>query len=123
MRAAIVVFPGINRERDMAIALRGVPQDTNPRMIWHQARPSLDGHRSRGAARGLQPWRLSPLRGHGGALSPIMRRCARPRRTRGGHVLGVCNGFQILAEAQLLPGALLRNAGLRFPLDGLPPAR
>ncbi len=48
------------------------------------------------------------------AQSPIMRGGARLRRRGGGHVLGVCNGFQILTEAGLLPGALLRNASLRF---------
>ena len=110
MRAGLVVFPGINRERDMAIALErslGVA----PRMIWHRE-TSLDG---------LDLVVLPGGFSHGdylrcgamAALSPIMG-AVRDHAARGGYVLGVCNGFQILAEARMLPGALLRNASLRF---------
>ena len=110
MRAAIVVFPGINRERDMAIALE---QSTGhkPRMIWHKETELgdvdlvvLPGGFSYG----------DYLRcGAMAALSPVMG-AVRRHAERGGYVLGVCNGFQIITEAGLLPGALLRNAGLRF---------
>ena len=110
MRAAIVVFPGINRERDMAIALE---QSTGqkPRMIWHKETELgdidlvvLPGGFSYG----------DYLRcGAMAALSPVMAAVKR-HAERGGYVLGVCNGFQIITEAGLLPGALLRNAGLRL---------
>jgi len=110
MRAAIVVFPGINRERDMAIALE-LATGHKPRMAWHKD-TSLDG---------IDLVVLPGGFSHGdylrcgamAAQSPIMP-AIRAHAERGGHVLGVCNGFQIITEAGLLPGALLRNAGLRF---------
>ena len=111
MKAAIIVFPGTNRERDMAIALRGAA-GRPPGMVWHKetALPAgldlvvIPGGFSHG----------DYLRcGAMAAQSPVMAAiCA--FAGRGGHVLAVCNGFQILTEAGLLPGALLRNAGLRF---------
>ena len=110
MKAAIVVFPGINRERDMAIALE-LSTGHKPRMVWHKE-TSLDG-----IDLGVIPGGFSfgdYLRcGAMAAQSPIMA-AVRAHVARGGHLLGVCNGFQILTEAGLLPGALLRNAGLRF---------
>ncbi len=111
MKAAIVVFPGTNRERDMAIALR-ITTGQRPAMVWHQetSLPAaidllvIPGGFSHG----------DYLRcGAMAAQSPVMP-AIRAFAARGGHVLGVCNGFQILTEAGLLPGALLRNAGLRF---------
>lgn len=110
MRAAILVFPGINRERDMAIALER-SFGRKPRMVWHRDTDLSDidlvvipGGFSYG----------DYLRcGAMAAQSPIMA-SVRTHAARGGHVLGVCNGFQILTEAGLLPGALLRNAKLRF---------
>lgn len=111
MRAGIVVFPGTNRERDMAVALeRGTGR--RPRMLWHGEAALPDG---------LDLVVLPGGFSHGdylraGAMAahaPILRAVADFVR-RGGHVLGVCNGFQILTEAGLLPGALLRNAGRRF---------
>ena len=110
MKAGIVVFPGTNRERDMAIALdRATGQ--KPRMVWHHE-TALDG---------LDLVILPGGFSHGdylrcgamAARSPVMD-AIRAFAGRGGHVLGVCNGFQILTEAGLLPGALLRNASLRF---------
>jgi phosphoribosylformylglycinamidine synthase len=111
MKAVVVVFPGTNRERDMAIALeRAVGR--KPVMLFHRetALPAgtdlvvLPGGFSYG----------DYLRcGAMAAQSPIMREVA-SFAAKGGHVLGVCNGFQILCEAGLLPGALLRNAALRF---------
>ncbi|GBQ64296.1 phosphoribosylformylglycinamidine synthase subunit PurQ [Komagataeibacter swingsii] len=111
MKAAIVVFPGTNRERDMAIALRGVTGRA-PAMVWHRetALPAgcdlvvLPGGFSYG-----DYLRCGAMAAH----APIMA-AIREFALRGGHILGVCNGFQILTEAQLLPGALLRNAALRF---------
>jgi phosphoribosylformylglycinamidine synthase subunit PurQ / glutaminase len=110
MKAAIVVFPGINRERDMAIALE-LATARKPRMVWHKETDLddvdlvvLPGGFSYG----------DYLRcGAMAALSPVMGAVKR-HAERGGYVLGVCNGFQIITEAGLLPGALLRNAALRF---------
>ena len=110
MRAAIALFPGINRERDMALALRHVTGKP-PRMLWHR---EMD-------LSGLDLVVLPGGFSHGdylrcgamAARSPVMD-AVRAFATGGGHVLGVCNGFQILTEAGLLPGALLRNAGMRF---------
>ena len=110
MKAGIVVFPGTNRERDMAIALHGAT-GLRPRMIFHR-----DTDLS-----GLDLVVLPGGFSHGdylrcgamAARSPVMG-AVRDFAGRGRHVLGVCNGFQVLTEAGLLPGALLRNAGLRF---------
>lgn len=110
MKAGIVVFPGSNRERDMAIALeRGSGQ--RPRMIWHQETDlsGLDLVVIPGGFSYGDYLRCGAM----AAQSPVMD-AIRAHAARGGHVLGVCNGFQILVEAQLLPGALLRNASLRF---------
>ncbi len=111
MRAGVVVFPGTNRERDMALALRRVTGRA-PDMLWHRdaALPAgldlvvLPGGFSYG-----DYLRCGAMAAH----SPIMR-AVKGFAARGGHVLGVCNGFQILCEAGMLPGALLRNASLRF---------
>jgi phosphoribosylformylglycinamidine synthase len=111
MNAAIILFPGTNRERDMAIALQRVTGQ-KPTILFHgeTALPPgtdlvvLPGGFSHG----------DYLRcGAMAARSPIMG-AIRDFAAKGGHILGVCNGFQILTEAGLLPGALLRNASLRF---------
>ena len=111
MRSAIVLFPGTNRERDVAIALQRATGHRPP-TLWHgeTTLPErldlviLPGGFSHG-----DYLRCGAMAAH----SPIMP-AIRAFAERGGHVLGICNGFQILTEAQLLPGALLRNAGLRF---------
>ncbi len=110
MKAGIVLFPGINRERDMAIALRRASGRV-PRMIWHQETDlaGLDLVVLPGGFSYGDYLRCGAMAAH----SPIMR-AVRAFAAAGGHVLGVCNGFQILIEAGMLPGALLRNAGLRF---------
>ena len=110
MKAAIITFPGTNRERDMRLALRRVT-GRDPLMLFHRdALPAgldlvvLPGGFSYG----------DYLRcGAMAAQSPIMRD-VKAFAEKGGHVLGVCNGFQILIETGLLPGGLLRNATLRF---------
>ena len=110
MKAGIVIFPGTNRERDVAIALQAV-SGRRPRMVWH-GDTDLSG---------LDLVVLPGGFSHGdylrcgamAARSPVMA-AVRAFVAAGGHVLGVCNGFQILTEAGLLPGALLRNASLRF---------
>jgi phosphoribosylformylglycinamidine synthase len=111
MKAGIVVFPGTNRERDMAIALERAT-GRKPLMLWHREATLPEG---------LDLVVLPGGFSHGdylrcgamAARSPIMRAVA-DHAGRGGLTLGVCNGFQILCEAGLLPGALLRNATLRF---------
>ncbi|HTW68793.1 MAG TPA: phosphoribosylformylglycinamidine synthase subunit PurQ [Acetobacteraceae bacterium] len=109
MKAGIVIFPGINRERDMAIALER--SGATPRMIWHKETDlsGLDLVVVPGGFSFGDYLRCGAMAAH----SPVMP-AIRAHADRGGYVLGVCNGFQILAEAGLLPGALLRNATLRF---------
>ncbi len=110
MKAGIVVFPGINRERDMAIALER-SAGRKPLMIWHAetALPALDLVVLPGGFSYGDYLRCGAM----AAQSPVLR-AVRDFAARGGYVLGVCNGFQILVEAGMLPGALLRNGGLRF---------
>lgn len=110
MKPGIVVFPGINRERDMAIALEQ-SWGEKPRMIWHKDTDlsGLDLVVLPGGFSFGDYLRCGAM----AARSPVMR-AIHDHAARGGYVLGVCNGFQILTEAGLLPGALLRNAALRF---------
>lgn len=111
MNAAIITFPGTNRERDMALALRAAT-GRKPTMLWHRetALPvGLDLVVLPGGFSYGDYLRCGAM----AAQSPIMA-AVRDFAARGGHVLGVCNGFQMLTEAGLLPGALLRNASLRF---------
>jgi phosphoribosylformylglycinamidine synthase I len=111
MKSAVVVFPGINRERDMARTLRLVSGQA-PAMVWH-----ADTALPAGTDLVVVPGGFSYgdyLRcGAIAARAPIMD-AVRAFASRGGLVLGVCNGFQILCEAGLLPGVLMRNAGLKF---------
>ncbi len=110
MKAGIVVFPGINRERDMAIALEQ-SSGVKPRMIWHKETDlsGLDLVVIPGGFSFGDYLRCGAM----AAQSPVMA-SIRAHADRGGYILGVCNGFQILTEAGILPGALLRNAQLRF---------
>jgi len=110
MRAGIIVFPGINRERDMAIALE-LASGRKPRMLWHTETDlsGLDLVVIPGGFSYGDYLRAGAMAAH----SPIMS-AVRAHAARGGYVLGACNGFQILTEAGLLPGALLRNVSLRF---------
>ncbi len=111
MQAALLLFPGINRERDMIQAVRQ-SFGRAPAIVWHK-----ETELPAGTDLVILPGGFSfgdYLRcGAMAAHSPVMR-AVRDHAGRGGYVLGVCNGFQILTEAGLLPGALLRNAGLRF---------
>lgn len=111
MKAAVVVFPGSNRERDVAKALlRATGQE--PAMVWH-AETALP----QGTDLVVLPGGFSYgdyLRcGAIAARAPAMD-AVRAHAARGGLVLGICNGFQILVESGLLPGILTRNKGLRF---------
>src|ERR1700710_1156701 len=110
MKAGIVIFPGINRERDMAIALEA-SFGIKPRMVWHKDTnvSGLDLIVIPGGFSFGDYLRCGAM----AAQSPIMH-AIHDHANRGGYILGVCNGFQILTEAGILPGALLRNASLRF---------
>ena len=111
MKAVILLFPGINRERDMVLAVRQ-SFGTTPQIVWHKETslpPGTDLVILPGGFSFGDYLRCGAMAAH----SPIMP-AVKAHAYRGGYVLGVCNGFQILTEAGLLPGALLRNAGLRF---------
>ncbi len=110
MRAAVIVFPGSNCDRDVQVALQAI-EGASVDMVWHgegDFAPAdlimLPGGFSYG-----DYLRSGAMAAH----SPVMREVV-ARAKRGVPVLGICNGFQILAEAGLLPGALLANAGLLF---------
>ena len=110
MKPGIVVFPGINRERDMAIALEQSFGE-KPRLIWHKETDlsGIDLVVIPGGFSFGDYLRCGAM----AARSPVMA-SIHAHAAKGGYILGVCNGFQILTEAGLLPGALLRNASLRF---------
>ena len=111
MKTAVIVFPGSNCDRDVAVALREV-SGTAPTMVWHGDTALPDGIDLVALPGGFSYGDY--LRsGAIGARSPIMRAVS-DAAERGVPVLGVCNGFQVLTEAGLLPGALMRNAGLDF---------
>ena len=109
--AAVVTFPGSNCDRDMAVAIEQVCGGTVHR-VWHG-----DAELPQGLDFIALPGGFSYgdyLRsGAMAARSPIMQAVVKAAE-RGVAVLGVCNGFQVLTEAGLLPGALMRNAGIRF---------
>jgi phosphoribosylformylglycinamidine synthase subunit PurQ / glutaminase len=110
MKAAVIVFPGLNRDRDMIAALTKV-SGTAPAVVWHADTelPAADLLVIPGGFSYGDYLRCGAI----AARSPIMDR-VREQAARGVRVLGVCNGFQILIEAGLLPGALMRNKSLRF---------
>jgi phosphoribosylformylglycinamidine synthase I len=110
MKSAVVVFPGINRERDMMLALESVT-GAKPIAVWHTETelPDVDLVVVPGGFSYGDYLRCGAI----AARSPIMQDI-RAKALTGLKVLGVCNGFQIITEAGLLPGALVRNADLRF---------
>lgn len=110
MKAAVVVFPGSNCDRDAAVALREATGEP-PAMIWHRdsTLPNVDLILLPGGFSYGDYLRSGAM----AANSPIMRDVVK-RASDGVPTLGICNGFQILTEAGLLPGALMRNAGLKF---------
>ena len=111
MKTAVIVFPGSNCDRDLAVALREVT-GVAPVMVWHRETELPDGIGLVAVPGGFSYGDY--LRsGAMAARSPIMRAVGEAAG-RGLPVLGVCNGFQVLTEAGLLPGALMRNAGLAF---------
>ena len=110
MKAAVVVFPGSNRDRDMLVALEAVTRQ-RPMSVWYTetSLPNVDLVVLPGGFSYGDYLRSGAI----AARAPVMRAIAE-HAARGGLVLGVCNGFQILCEAGLLPGVLMRNAGLKF---------
>lgn len=111
MNAAIILFPGSNREGDASRALR-VVTGHEPRIVWHGER-ALPAGTDLVVLPGGFSYGDYLRSGAIAARAPIMD-AVRVHAGRGGLVLGICNGFQILTEAGLLPGALMRNADLRF---------
>ena len=110
MKAAIVVFPGSNRERDMAMALER-SSGHKPKIVWHgdTELPDTDLIVIPGGFAYGDYLRCGAMAAHSPIMGEIKRRAA-----RGTPVLGVCNGFQVLTEAGLLPGVMLANQTLKF---------
>lgn len=110
MKASIIVFPGSNCDRDAAVALQSA-MGSAPKMVWHgdSELPQSDLIVLPGGFSYGDYLRSGAMAAH----SPIMREVVR-RANAGTPVLGICNGFQVLTEAGLLPGILMRNATLRF---------
>ncbi|WP_425228385.1 phosphoribosylformylglycinamidine synthase subunit PurQ [Sphingomonas sp.] len=111
MKTAVIVFPGSNCDRDLAVAVEQVT-GARPAMVWHRE-TALPGGIGLVAVPGGFSYGDYLRSGAIAARSPVMRAVVEAAG-RGVPVLGVCNGFQVLTEAGLLPGALMRNAGLNF---------
>lgn len=110
MKAAVTVFPGSNCDRDMAVALRQAGFEVT--MLWHKETelpPGTDLVAVPGGFSYGDYLRCGAIAAHS-PIAPALKAHA----GRGGFMLGVCNGFQILTELRLLPGALLQNAAIKF---------
>jgi len=116
MKAAVVTFPGSNCDRDLAVAFRAAGFDVLP--AWHKDTALPAGVDVVGIPGGFSFGDYLRC-GAIAARAPVMAAVA-AHAARGGAVLGICNGFQVLCEAGLLPGALMRNAGLRFVCRTVP---
>lgn len=110
MKAAVIVFPGSNCDRDLQVSLRK-SMGTEPLMVWH-GDSSFDDVDLIAVPGGFSYGDYLRA-GAMAAKSPVMREVI-ARANKGVPVLGVCNGFQILTESGLLPGALMRNAALKY---------
>jgi phosphoribosylformylglycinamidine synthase len=110
MKSAIIVFPGSNREKDAEAALTEIT-GTPPVLVWHRDTelPKVDLVLVPGGFSYGDYLRCGAIAAH----SPILRE-VKARAEKGMAVLGICNGFQIICEAGLLPGVLMPNAGLKF---------
>ena len=116
MKAAVVTFPGSNCDRDLAVAFAQAGADVV--RVWHKDTDLPDGVDIVAIPGGFSfgdYLRCGAIAAH----SPVGRAVA-AHAARGGFVLGVCNGFQVLTEMGLLPGALMRNAGLKFVCRTVP---
>jgi phosphoribosylformylglycinamidine synthase len=117
MKSAVIVFPGSNCDRDLAVALRDVTGQA-PQMVWHGEHDLPEGLDLIGVPGGFSYGDY--LRsGAMAARSPVMQAVVKAAAS-GVKVLGICNGFQVLTEAGLLPGALMRNAGIHFVCRPVP---
>jgi len=111
MKSAVIVFPGSNCDRDLAVGLEraaGKPSQ----MVWHKEASLPEGLDVVAIPGGFSFGDYLRC-GAIAARMPIMKAVVE-FANKGGHVIGVCNGFQVLIESGLLPGALMRNAGLKF---------
>ncbi|MGO8840532.1 MAG: phosphoribosylformylglycinamidine synthase subunit PurQ [Methyloceanibacter sp.] len=110
MKASVIIFPGSNCDRDAAVALQAA-MGTPPAMVWHgdAELPASDLIVLPGGFSYGDYLRSGAMAAH----SPVMREVVKRARA-GTPVLGICNGFQVLTEAGLLPGVLMRNASLKF---------
>ena len=111
MKTAVIVFPGSNCDRDLAVAFEGM-SGQKPHMVWHKDVSLPAGLDVIGIPGGFSFGDYLRC-GAIAARSPICRAVV-DFAHRGGHVLGICNGFQILSETGLLPGALMRNRDLKY---------
>lgn len=110
MKAAVLTFPGSNCDRDLATAFESAGFETT--RVWHKDSELPEGTDLVGVPGGFSYGDYLRC-GAIASQSPIVAALKR-HAERGGYVLGICNGFQILTESRLLPGALMRNAGLKF---------
>ncbi len=110
MKSAVILFPGLNRETDMMRALESVT-GSKPVLVWHtdSELPDADLVVIPGGFSYGDYLRCGAIAARSPIMSDLHAKCL-----KGLKVLGVCNGFQILTESGLLPGVLMRNAGLRF---------
>lgn len=110
MKAAVVTFPGSNCDRDLAVAFEQAGAEVH--RVWHKDTTLPEGVDVVAVPGGFSFGDYLRC-GAIAAQSPIGA-AVRAHAARGGYVLGICNGFQVLTEMGLLPGALMRNAGLKF---------
>ncbi|NOE17230.1 phosphoribosylformylglycinamidine synthase subunit PurQ [Ruegeria atlantica] len=110
MRAAVIVFPGSNCDRDLAVAFKQAGFQVD--MVWHKDAALPDGVDIVGVPGGFSYGDYLRC-GAIAAQSPICKAVVN-HTERGGYAVGICNGFQVLTETGILPGALLRNAGLKY---------
>jgi phosphoribosylformylglycinamidine synthase len=110
MRAAVIVFPGANCDRDLAVAFRAAGAEVT--MVWHKDTALPAGTDVVGLPGGFSHGDYLRC-GAIAAQAPVIA-AVRDFAVRGGLVIGICNGFQVLVETGLLPGALMRNSGMKF---------